>query len=193
MTREQLAREIAKGIINTGVEGSFDTITCSTAGDYPSIGISQWEGPRADRLLAMIPGGDQFSGRSFSDIKAAGELYDLQNLLSSDAGETAQLERLINDCLLYVDSLWEVSDLDQSRPLIYCGIWCPTSTYVVQQFCLRRQERGYDLRSLECVYEMFRDEYANAAGCGEYQDGYANRAYATYEYVAALDLSEYGE
>ncbi len=193
MTREQLAREIAKGIVNTGVEGSFDTITCSTAGDYPSIGISQWEGPRADRLLAMISGGDQFSGRTFSDIKAAGELYDLQNLLSSDAGETAQLEQLTNDCLSYVDALWEVSDLDQARPLIYCGIWCPTSTYVVQQFCLRRQERGYDLRSLECVYEMFRDEYANAAGCGEYQEGYANRAYATYEYVEALDLSEYGE
>ncbi len=193
MTREQLAREIANGIVNTGVEGSFDTITCSTAGDYPSIGISQWEGQRADRLLAMIPGGDQFSSRTFSDIEAAGELYDLQNLLSSDAGETAQLEQLTNDCLSYVDALWEVSELDQSRPLIYCGIWCPTSTYVVQQFCLRRQERGYDLRSLECVYEMFRDEYANAAGCSEYQDGYANRAYATYEYVTALDLSEYGE
>ena len=117
----------------------------------------------------------------------------MQNLLSSDAGETAQLEQLTNDCLSYVDALWEVSELDQSRPLIYCGIWCPTSTYVVQQFCLRRQERGYDLRSLECVYEMFRDEYANAAGCSEYQDGYANRAYATYEYVTALDLSEYGE
>jgi len=42
MTKEELAQEIAKGLINTGVEGGFNAVSCSTAGDYPSIGCSQW-------------------------------------------------------------------------------------------------------------------------------------------------------
>lgn len=44
MTNEQLAYEIARGIGQTGVEGHYGSVSCSTAGDYPSMGISQWEG-----------------------------------------------------------------------------------------------------------------------------------------------------
>jgi hypothetical protein len=40
MTDEQLAYEIAKGIGKTGIEGSYGSVTCSTAGDYPSMGVS---------------------------------------------------------------------------------------------------------------------------------------------------------
>ena len=40
--RHLLAKEIADGIIVTGVEGSFDSVSCSTAGNYPSMGVSQW-------------------------------------------------------------------------------------------------------------------------------------------------------
>ena len=50
MTKEELARAIAKGIIETGIEGDYGSVSCSTAGDYPSIGVSQWEGERANRL-----------------------------------------------------------------------------------------------------------------------------------------------
>lgn len=193
MTRQELANEIARGLVETGVEGGYDAVTCSTAGDYPSIGCSQWEGGRAEDLLSRIPNGDQYAGRSYSDIDNAGELGDLAALLDSEAGRDAQMAKLAEDCLDYVDALWEVSDLDQSRCLIYAGMWCPTSTLVVQRFCQRRQDRGYDLRDLDTLYALFKGEYADAAGCGDYSEGYQNRADMTYTYVSNLDLGMYGE
>jgi hypothetical protein len=180
-------------LIATGVEGGFDAVTCSTAGDYPSIGCSQWEGPRADDLLSRIDGGGYYIGRSYSDIEANGELGALSALLATYSGQQAQLAKLSEDCLDYVDSLQTVESLDQSRCLIYAGMWCPTSTSVVTAFCQRRQDRGYDLRSLDELANTFRDEYATAAGCEDYAEGYANRADATYDYVANLDLGQYGE
>ena len=51
MHKEELAKYIAEGIIVTGVEGTYNDVSCSSAGDYPSLGISQWEGERADTLL----------------------------------------------------------------------------------------------------------------------------------------------
>lgn len=193
MTREQLAKEIALGLIATGVEGGFDAVTCSTAGDYPSLGCSQWEGVRADGLLSRITGGEYFVCRTYSSIENAGELQDLAALLDSAEGRQAQMDTLAGDCLDYVDALWEVASLDDSRCLIYCGMWCPTSTTVVQHFCQRREEQGYNLRCLWVLRGLFRDEYAAAAGCAEYAEGYANRANATYDYVAQLDLGCYGE
>ena len=44
MTREEMARYIAQGLIETGIEGGYDAVSCSMAGDYPSLGVSQWEG-----------------------------------------------------------------------------------------------------------------------------------------------------
>ncbi|KMO85244.1 hypothetical protein AB840_14655 [Megasphaera cerevisiae DSM 20462] len=193
MTVEQLASEIAKGLINTGVEGPFDALSCSTAGDYPSVGVSQWEGPRCDDLLGRIPGGDHFQGRSYSDIENAGELQALKDLLGSDAGQAAQQQKLAEDCQNYVNSLQEIQSMDQSRPMIYAGMWCPTSDSVVKAFLQRREERGYNLRDLSVMRDMFYNEYANAAGCEDYAAGYQNRATATYDYVANLDLSQYGE
>ena len=200
METREIAHEIMLGIINTGVEGGYDSVSCSTAGDYPSIGVSQWEGSRADDLLEKIPGGDHFVDRPFSDIERCGEVDDLRALLDSGAGRTAQQNQLENDCMLYVDALQHVPELDDSRCIIYAGIWCPTSHIVVEQFMKHRQERGYNIRSLSEVRDLFRDQYASAAciplNC---YDGYANRAENTYQYVAAIDLTtpygvpEYGQ
>lgn len=184
-----LAREIAKGIIATGIEGGFDSVAKSTAYDYPSISVSQWEGNRADKLLRAIPGGEEFAGRTYIDIKASGELPMLKELLRSDAGKQAALDQLSRDCLQYVEVLQQVPTLDDTRCIIYAGMWCPTSTYVVKQFLKNRFER-VDLRSLEALNKLFKDYYWIAADVGEmYRAGYANRAEATYQYVAGIDLT----
>lgn len=187
MTREELARAIADGIIATHVEGDFDSVSCSTADDYPSIGVSQWEGSRADDLLSRIPGGDRYAGLSYSDIADSGELWNLEALLNSTDGQEAQRQKLAEDCLDYVDALWEISNLDDTRCTIYAGIWCPTSTSVVCRF-LENRQWSYDLRNLHTVRALFKYQYARAAGCEEYAEGYANRADATYEYVAGLEI-----
>ncbi|MBO6292111.1 MAG: hypothetical protein J6N51_07635 [Selenomonas sp.] len=190
MTRQEIAFEIAKGLVETGIEGGYNAVSCSTGGDYPSIGCSQWEGGRADDLLARIPGGSRFAGRTYSDIRSAGELEALAALLGSANGQYAQLEKLKEDCLDYVDTLQGIAFLDDSRCIIYAGMWCPTSTGVVARFIRRRQERGYNIRSLETMRDMFRDEYAQAACIpANCYDGYANRAENTFQYVAAIDLS----
>ena len=193
MTEDQLAKEIATGLVAAGVEGGFDAVTCSTAGDYPSLGCSQWEGSRADDLLSRIAGGAHFLCRSYSSIGDAGEVPALAALLDSTEGRQAQLDKLAEDALDYVRELQQVPSLDDSRCLIYCGMWCPTSASVVRSFCQRREDRGYNLRCLWVLRDLFRDDYAGAAGCSGYAEGYANRADATYAYVAGLDLSGYGE
>ena len=195
MTNEQLAYEIARGIGRTGVEGQYDSVTCSTAGDYPSMGISQWEGlgGRGDRLLSYIDGGHYFAGRSYSDIKNSGDLSALKQLLDSPQGQEAQNQILAADCLeMYVPALKQVPTLDDSRCFIYAGIWCPTSHIVVRKFLQNRYDR-YDIRSLSALRDVFREQYYVAAAVGaQYAAGYANRADNTYQYVAGRDLSEYG-
>lgn len=196
MDRESLAKEIAKGLIETGVEGGYDAVSCSTAGDYPSIGCSQWEGidGRGDALLSMISGGERFIGRTYSDIENAGELEALAELLSSPEGQEAQLQMLASDCLdMYLPALEEVPTLTNPRCIIYCGIWCPTSHQVVRVFTTNRVNRGYDVNDLDVLYTLFYNEYAIAAECEDYMEGYQNRAVNTYHYCANLDLAEYGD
>ena len=186
---KSLAKEIAKGLINTGIEGAYDSVAKSTAYDYPSIGVSQWEGTRADNLLCMIPGGSAFAWRTYENIKASGELPMLKRLLASEEGQQAQLEMLTNDCLQYVEGLQQVPTLDDTRCIIYAGMWCPTSTWVVKHF-LENRYTHVNLRSLKSLYELFKNYYWIAADVGEmYQPGYANRARITYEYVAGIDLT----
>lgn len=190
MTDEQIALEIAKGLINTGVEGGYDAVSCSTAGDYPSLGCSQWEGSRGDYLLSWLDGGLKFIGRSYSDIEASGQLEELANLLDSPQGQIAQNQILANDCLnTYLPSL---SVLTNPLCKIYAGIWCPTSHNVVRVFLQNRVNRGYDINELNILYQLFFDEYWIAADVGEYyREGYQNRAINTYNYVTDLDLSQY--
>lgn len=186
---KSLAKEIAKGLINTGIEGAYDSVAKSTAYDYPSIGVSQWEGTRADNLLCAISGGSAFAWRTYENIKAIGELPMLKRLLASEEGKQAQLEMLTNDCLQYVEVLQQVPTLDDTRCIIYAGMWCPTSTWVVKHF-LENRYTHVNLRSLQALYELFKNYYWIAADVGEmYQPGYANRARITYEYVAGIDLT----
>ena len=184
-----LAKEIAKGLINTGIEGGYDSVAKSTAYDYPSIGVSQWEGNRANELLKAIPGGTEYADRTYMDIKASGELPMLKELLRSEAGQQAQLDQLARDCLQYVEVLQQVPTLDDTRCIIYAGMWCPTSTYVVKRFLENRFDRC-NLRSLETLNKLFKSYYRIAADVGEmYRIGYANRAETTYQYVAGIDLT----
>jgi len=193
MTDQELATEGAKAIINAGVEGGFGSISCSTAGNYPSMSVSQWEGSRGDQLLSMINGGNKFSGRTYSDIQNNGELDELSALLDSSQGQAAALALLSQDCLeSYVPILKQVENLDDSRCFIYALCWCPTSQYVVKAFLRNRQDNN-DIRNIETVRQLFRDQYYIAASVGsEYADGYANRANITFDYITSLDLSKYG-
>jgi len=188
MNNEELAEAIAKGIIETGVEGGYDALSCSTAGDYPSMGVSQWEGinGRGDILLSYIDGGEQFKGRTYSDIVANDQESELKALLSSEQGQAAQNMILKQDCLdSYMPALL-AAGLTDDRCIIYSGIWCPTSTEVVRVFISNRLKRGFNINNLETLRTLFFNEYAHAADCDDYLEGYQNRAIATYDYVATL-------
>jgi hypothetical protein len=195
MTNEELSNESALGLIKLGVEGPYGTVCCSTAGDYPSMGVSCWEniGGRGDYLLSCIDGGEHFIGRTYSDIESSGELEALSALLDSPQGQQAQNMILSADCLeSYLPVLMDVPLID-SRCLIYSAIWCPTSHRVVHVFLKNRMAQGYNINNLATLRDLFRDEYYIAADVGEmYAEGYANRANVTYDYVASLDLSAYG-
>ena len=185
--RHLLAKEIADGIVATGVEGGFDSVSCSTAGNYPSMGVSQWEGSRGDNLLSWIDAGRKFMGRSYQDIVDAGELYELKHVLSSPQGQHAQCEILAYDCLDYVDALMPL--IADSKCVIYAGIWCPTSTNVVEIFVQNRRDWGYDVNNLAKLRDVFREQYWKAADVGEqYRQGYANRAERTYSYLVDHDI-----
>ena len=134
----------------------------------------------------MIPGGEAYIGREYSDIEEAGELSALAALLDSPEGQAAQVEKLSEDCLDYVDELLDVAGFDDPACIIYAGMWCPTSTAVVSRFVYNRLRRGVDMNDLEICAETFRDEYAEAADCEEYAEGYANRAEMTREFVAGI-------
>lgn len=190
MTDEQLAYEIALGLIKSGVEGPYNAVSCSTAGDYPSMGVSQWEGSRGDYLLSWLDGGLKFIGRTYSDIAKSGQLEELAALLESEQGQSAQNQILANDCLqTYLPSL---TMLTNPLCIIYSGIWCPTSHNVVRVFLENRLKWGYDINDLDVLYKLFYDQYWQAADVGEeYKDGYENRAINTYNYVTDLDLSQY--
>ena len=185
--RPLLAEVLADGIIASGVEAGFDSVSCSTAGNYPSMGVSQWEGKRGDNLLSWIDAGRKFMGRSYSNIVNAGELYELKHVLSSPQGQHAQREILAYDCLVYADALMPL--IADSKCVIYAGIWCPTSTMVVEIFVKNRIKWGYDVNNLEVLRNVFRDQYWKAADVGEeYRQGYANRADRTYNYLANHDI-----
>ena len=191
MDIKELAYEGARGLIATGIEGAFDSVSCSTAGDYPSIGAQQVEGGRADELLSWIDGGDHFAGRSYSDIVNSGELEDLIELLGSEQSQSAQIQIISRDFEeLYVPSVMDAG-VWAARCIIYASMWCPTSHYIVGRFIENRID-DIDFNSLEEMHNAFYEQYAYAAGVEEYLNGYQNRADITYEYVSSLDLSAYG-
>ena len=189
MTREQLAHEIALGLVATGVEGDYATITCSTAGDYPSFGISQWEGSRGDNLLIKL-NLPQYVGLSYSYLNSINKLNYISDVLNSDRGRQVQLEQLTTDCLVYVDTLSKVPNFTNPICIIYAGIWCPTSHLVVSKFLTNKVNRKYDINDIEVITDIFAYDYADYA-CIPYSCylGYYNRAINTYDYIINLDLS----
>lgn len=182
MQEKQLAAGIVEGIIQTGIEGTWGDVARSTKGDYPSLGISQWEGVRADGLLLHIPGGSQYAGRTYSELKQNGALKPLSCILSSTAGQRAQRRELTDDARVYVKSLLRVPHFQNPECIIYAGMWCPTSTRIVRLFLTNRC-LDYDLNNLTCLHHLFKTQYARAAGVTRYQKGYANRAEKTSRFV----------
>lgn len=186
MRDESLARLAARGIAETGIEGDFGSVARSTAGDWPSLGISQWEEIRADALLWAIPGGRDYMGMSYSGIVQAGKRETLSALLSSEEGRRVQLSRLAGDCEGYLDALAQIPMLSE-KTRVYAAMWCPTSLYTVIAFLKNRAHRA-DLADLAAVHQLFCDEYARAADVESYAEGYRNRAEKTYAYVLSLNL-----
>lgn len=193
MTDQELAQMAAKALIEGGMEGGYGSVSCSTAGDYPSMGASQWEGlgGRGDSLLSYIDGGDKFAGRTYSDIANSGQLPELSALLDSDQGHIAQQMILSNDTLSYIQAQKDIPGNDDSRVIIYIATWQPTSTTLPVRFLNNRLNR-IDIHSLKSVRDIFYSEYARAADVLEYQAGYQNRAENAYQVVTGLDLSAYG-
>lgn len=184
MTEEDMAAAAALGIAGLGIEGTWDSAVCSTGGDRPSLGVSQWEGERADRLLAAIPGGSAYAGRPWSALTEE-DRQALSALLDSKAGRAAQWALLLEDAGRYVRALGAIPALGRPRCTVYAAMWCPTSEAVVLRF-LRRHEGDTDLSDLEAVHALFRSAYADAAGVLEYRAGYEARADRTYQYAAGL-------
>lgn len=182
MTAEELGRLIAQGIAETGIEGIFSSLSCSTGGDYPSLGLSQWEGPRAESLLLSVPGGEAYTGMSYSMLKSSGSLGGLSAFLASPAGQSAQRQLLASDCAAYGKALLRIPGFTALPSLVYAGMWCPTSLAVVTVFLTKRIAR-YDLNDLQTIHRIFRKDYARAADCEEYLEGYQNRADCTLIWV----------
>lgn len=192
MTDEELnlvlAKNIAAGLIETGVEGGYGSVSCSTKMDYPAVGVSQWEGSRADSIFQQI-GGEalQFVHVPYSTIRDTGRINLLSNILNSPRGQEVQFNQLAIDCRdYYVPSLRQI--FTDSKCLVYAGMWCPTSLWVVTTFCKNRASWGYDINNLEELYNLFYNGYSRAAGVIEYDAGYKNRATSTYQWVLQRNL-----
>ena len=114
----------------------------------------------------------------------------MAELLDSEQGQEAQMMILASDCLAYVEAVKDAGLTDE-RAIIYAGIWCPTSHSVVSRFIENRID-SLALNDVAVLAATFAEDYATAADCAEYQEGYENRAWKTYIYVVGLDLSGYG-
>lgn len=169
-----------RGILETGIEGAYDSVSCSTGYDRPALGVSQWEGERADALLTSIPGGRAYAGRGYAELLAAGALPALAALISSPLGRRVQEARLYADCLVYQEALAEF-DLLSPAARVYAGMWCPTSTAVVCAFIRRRLAR--DIGSAAALHRLFFEEYARAADAEAWREGYEARARLTLDFV----------
>lgn len=184
MNEDELARLIAKGLIETGVEGGYDNVCCSTAYDSLCLGVSSWEQERGQALLAMISGADKFISRPYSDLSDE-EIEELSALLDSEQGHIAQLNLLANDCLDYVFAVIDAG-LNSDASIIYAGMWCPTSTYVVCRAIAMAKEEGVDVDDVDSLADYFHDNYAIIADCEEYEEGYQNRSNASVSYIHSV-------
>ena len=143
--------------------------------------ISLWEGERADTLLLQLDDGGYYRNRSYSDLKSTGDIVNLKNLLATEQGRKIQEEQLQKDACNYVDMLLLIP-LKNTASIVYAGLWCPTSTGVVQAF-LTNRNKSYDLNDVEVLSDVFKRFYARAAGVSAYTLAYALRADEQLRYV----------
>lgn len=190
---EKAAVEIAKGLIATGVEGAYDGFSKSSAGDYPSIGCSGWEGNRADALLTNI-GMSQYCGRSYSSLTSE-DISKIKIALDSEKGQSAQLAILSSDASNYVNSILAKVKITEIRCLIYAGIWCPTSTSCVCSHLGKNTGVVNDLDKLNHAFIDDPGSYALTTADLEekYAAGYRNRGNITYNYCKNLKEEDIGK
>ena len=190
--KEKAAIEIAKGLVATGVEGPYDTLVLSAAGDYPSIGCSCWEGIRADTIFKEL-GLSEYAGRSFSSLSDS-DKSKIKLALGSEKGQQVQWAILSKDTAGYVDEILKTVTVNNIRSLIYLGIWCPTSTYSVVRHAAKFSSILDDLDKLNSAFVDAPTSYAlTTSGLGtQYEDGYRNRGNRTLAYCKALKEDEMG-
>lgn len=190
MDNENLAFYVAKTLLETGVEGGYDAITKSSQKDLPSIGCSQWLADRADSLLKKIPGGDRFAGKSYSYLSGNGLLEELASVISTPEGIEIQKKQLAEDCLAYVNAVQQVEYMDDTRCAIYAASWCTVSKIWVSGFLNQLKQSGVNIRSLKELANGFSGGFLDYCGLNNrYRQGYSNRAWNVYYYVAAIDLT----
>ena len=189
---EKAAIEIAKGLVVTGVEGPYDTLVISTAGDYPSIGCSCWEGARADAIFKEL-GLSDYAGRSFSSLSDA-DKSKIKLALGSDKGQQVQWAILSKDTAGYVDEILKTVTVENIRCLIYLGIWCPTSTYCVVRHAAKFSSCLDDLDKLNSAFIDAPTSYAlTTSGLGSsFEEGYRNRGNRTLAYCKGLKEEDIG-
>lgn len=188
-----ISSAFAKGLIETGIEGGYDSISKSNNGDYLSIGCSQWEGGRENPILHAA-GGSKFIGLPFSSLTPALR-EELESLLSSQASIDAQHQLMASDCNeKYIPEINKITVINDIRCKIYTTMWMPTSTYVVAKFIDNRKDR-VNVNDLAALFLMFQSEYNIAAGFSDDANvtkAYYERAKTIYDYCAALDLTDEG-
>ena len=158
------------------------------------LGSPEWLADRADNLLAKIPGGKKFIGKSYSYLDDNDLLDELAEVLDTPEAQKVQLDQLAEDCVTYVKAVQAVPYMDDTRCAIYASSWCTISYIWVTGFLNKIQSDGVNVRSLKELAEAFADGFLDYCDLNErYREGYANRAWNVYYHVAAIDLTtDYG-
>lgn len=194
---ETMAKAMAVGLLNTHVEGYYNSFTCSTGGNYPSMGFSQWEGSRGDELLKDL-GLGQYAGKSNDTLIALGADKIIAAALNTEKGHQTQMNKAITDMKNVLSNIRNIlPDLTNTKCALYIGIWSPT-TYFGEATCrfLKKRIDPDKINSLEAVHAVFaNDGYAQwALGYDQSvfnanHDGYNNRANITYKYCSGINDS----
>ena len=188
MKVKDIARLVAIGLIETGVEGGFDNVCKSTAIDSICIGVSSWEGGRAQELLRRIPGTEEYQDRPFSDF-SDGEIDALAEILASDEGVAAQTDMLAQDCEEYVEEV-QSAGVHNVRAVVYAAMWCPTSIVCVCRCIEDAIDDEYDVEDVKELAEYFYDNYPRIADCEEYSAGYRNRSNIMCIYAETMEVQD---
>lgn len=183
MSNQELAREVSKGLIDVNLYGAVDTVQQSYKSTYPVIGVGLWHGDRADELLDMIEGGEQFIDCSVSEMDED-DVLTLKCILSSESGRRAQMKLLDAQCLNYVTRLKEIVGLRHEVCVIYASMWCPESLVTVVRFLKGIDER-YDINNLEVLNDLFAEKFSSYTGTSIDPMGkeYKEKAKLIFDYI----------